>query len=125
MPREHHMTDAERCAAARLAAIGMTTEEISKILGRTSRSIRRALVRKEPVSRFETVSLQIERMPRAVHRLLSDAARRRAMPLETLILEICAGVVLKGSIHKAISGFDQSDIWRAASRVPAEFNVAG
>jgi hypothetical protein len=54
-------------------------------------------------------SVTINKIPEAIHKALSDAARRRGMKLETIMFQLVGGTVMRGSIDKTLQRWNAYD----------------
>jgi hypothetical protein len=97
------VSEQEVALIRRLAAKGMSANAIGRQLGRTGSCISKYAPECGERYRARPVfSVTIKQIPEVLHKALSDAARRRSMKLETIMLRLVGGTIMRGSIDKTL-----------------------
>ena len=100
-------TEEEIAEIRRLASEGLSANAIGRCLGRDPHLVKRFAP--ESTKRRPVFSVTINKIPEAIHKALSDAARRRGMKLETIMFQLCGGTVMRGSVDKTLQRWNAYD----------------
>jgi len=111
------LTSQEREAILKMIDTGMSAERVAVLINR-SRQVVQMFVSQSigQRQRREAVELTIAKFPASLHKMLSQAAARRGMQPDQLVIEILKATVM-GSIDRTISG-------RASAKLPEEQGCA-
>jgi hypothetical protein len=102
---EHNAVSIQEAALIRqLVAAGHSATAVGKMLNRTVSCIAKyAPLAGERFHKWTTWS--VKRVPPAVQRRAERAAAQYQMPVETLIYQLAAGVLMRGSVDKSLQRY--------------------